>query len=154
LDSVGIYAVLFPITTERMYPYSAVQSTCNTVRTSTATPGSYQIKNYVFVSDCNTLANTLINLKPIGVCMVIDTQWQTYVGGVISNCTLLALGGHCVLLVGATSDGTATPSTNYWIIKNSWGSNFGEYGFMRLFRNSTDLTSGFCGMCKSAIYSQ
>jgi len=151
LDSVGIYAVRYPITTERMYPYNAVQSTCNSVRTGT---GSYQINNYIFISDCNTLANTLLNLKPIGVCMVIDQQWQTYVSGVIPACNQALLGGHCVLVVGAASDGTATVATNYWIIKNSWGSAFGENGFMRLYRNSTDLTNGFCGMCTSAIYSQ
>lgn len=154
LDSVGIYAVRFPITTERMYPYTAVQSTCNPNKTATATKGSYQINSYIFISDCNTLANTLINLKPIGVCLVIDSQWQSYVGGVISTCNSTILGGHCVLLVGATSDGTLTPSTNYWIVKNSWGSSFGEYGFMRLFRDPTDLTKGFCGMCTAAIYSQ
>jgi C1A family cysteine protease len=140
LDSVCIYAVRFPIISERIYPYSAVQSVCNKDRVASATPGSYQIKNYNFISDCNTLASTLINLKPIGVCGMIDSKWQTYLGGVINNCTSAIIGGHCVLLVGAVSDGTSTVSTNYWIVKNSWGSNFGEYGFMRLFRDPNDLT--------------
>jgi len=152
LDSVDIYAVRFPITTERYYPYNAVQATsCNSVRGGT---GSYQVNSYVFINDCNTLANTLLNLKPIGVCAVIDAQWQTYVSGVIPNCASTLLGGHCVLLVGAASDGTGAVATNYWIIKNSWGSAFGEYGFMRLYRNVTDVSSGFCGMCTSGIYSQ
>jgi len=57
--------------------------------------------------------------------MNIDAQWDSYISGVIPNCNSVKLGGHCVLLVGAKSDGTSNVNTNYWIIKNSWGANFG-----------------------------
>jgi hypothetical protein len=151
LDSVGIYAVRFPITTERNYPYNAAQTACNPARTPSS--GYYQISSYIFISDCNTLANTLLNLKPIGVCVTIDSQWQTYISGVVPHCNNSTLGGHCVLLVGAASDGTNTTSTNYWIVKNSWGSTYGENGFMKLYRNVAD-PNGICGICTAGIYSK
>ena len=38
-------------------------------------------------------------------------------------------GGHCVLLVGAVSDGTSNVATNYWRIRNSWGTGWGNSGY-------------------------
>lgn len=91
----------------------------------------------------------------MSICMNIDAQWDSYISGVIPNCNSVKLGGHCVLLVGAKSDGTSNVNTNYWIIKNSWGANFGEQGYMRLFRNPSDMSYGFCGFCaQGALYSQ
>jgi cathepsin L len=71
------------------------------------------------------LANFLLNNRPIGVCGRIGTEWKNYGSGVISTCDGLR-GGHCVLLVGAVSDGTSVNDNNYWRIRNSWGTGWGE----------------------------
>lgn len=42
-------------------------------------------------------------------------------GGLIKNCPVGAGIDHAILLVGYTKD--------YWIIKNSWGTGWGENGF-------------------------
>lgn len=151
LDSVGLYSVRYAVATEQVYSYTATEGTCATAKVNAA---QYSINSYVFISDCNTLANTLLNQKPIGICMNIDNKWNSYVSGVIPNCNDTKIGGHCVLLVGAKSDGTTDPLNNYWIVRNSWGTSYGEYGFMRLYKDPADINSGFCGMCTSAIYSQ
>jgi cathepsin L len=151
LDSVGSYASANGISQEKAYPYTAAQGTCNLDRIN-AGP-TFSINSYVYIYDCVALANALLTLKPIGVCGDIDAQWQSYVSGVIPNCNSTYLGGHCVLLVGATSDGTSNVNNNYWKIKNSWGKTFGEAGFMRLYRDSTDILSGFCKICTEGIYS-
>jgi cathepsin L len=151
LDSVGYYSVLYPIAQEKYYRYTAVQGTCNQSKISEGP--TFGIKSYVYVYDCVSLTDALLTLKPIGICAAIDTKWQNYISGVIANCNDAIVGGHCVLLVGATSDGTNAVNTNYWKIKNSWGTTFGEAGFMRLYKDNTDLTNGFCGLCTSAIYS-
>lgn len=137
LDSVGNYATKYPITNEKMYPYFGLDNPCNPIKTKT---GKFRIRSYSFTTDCNNMALQLINLRPIGVCMMIDTQWNTYKSGVIPSCNLGPTSGHCVLLVGAKSDGTSDINNNYWIIRNSWGTDFGEDGFMRLYKDPSDLT--------------
>ena len=62
-------------------------------------------------------------------------------------------GGHCVLLVGAVSDGTNNVATNYWRIRNSWGTKWGEQGYARLYRDPADKTKGICEFCDGALYS-
>lgn len=96
----------------------------------------------------------MINYKPIGVCGNIDSQWQNYASGVVPNCNSSKIGGHCVLLVAASADGAnSNNGNNWWKIKNSWGTGWGESGLMRLYRDVTDKTTGPCGFCQEAIYS-
>lgn len=54
---------------------------------------------------------------------------------------------HGVLAVGFGSDS----GTDYWKVKNSWGSNWGENGFIRLERGK-DQNGGQCGILLGASY--
>jgi len=54
---------------------------------------------------------------------------------------------HGVTLVGYGSGKNWLGKTeDYWLIKNSWGTTWGEKGFIRLARGNT------CGMCNAASY--
>lgn len=60
---------------------------------------------------------------------------QTYIGGV--SCPLICLRSldHGVLLVGYGSEGYAPirfKNKPYWIIKNSWGPNWGDHGYYKI----------------------
>lgn len=60
--------------------------------------------------------------------------WSHYSSGVFSNCGKNI--NHAVLLVGVVNGA--------WKIKNSWGSSWGEKGFIRLASGDT------CGICQEA----
>ncbi|CAA7037457.1 unnamed protein product [Microthlaspi erraticum] len=54
---------------------------------------------------------------------------------------------HAVVIVGYGHDG----GNDYWIVKNSWGTEWGEAGYARMARNIGDAP-GLCGITKLASY--
>ena len=62
---------------------------------------------------------------PVSVGVAADNAFSAYTGGVFTNCVSKQL-NHAVQLVGWSDSG------GYWIMRNSWGSNWGESGYMRL----------------------
>lgn len=54
---------------------------------------------------------------------------------------------HAVTLIGY---GVAN-GVNYWIVKNSWGTSWGESGFVRILRNMTGTDSGICGLLQHTV---
>lgn len=71
---------------------------------------------------------------PVSVC-VDATNWSAYASGVFSKCAKSL--NHAVLATGFKDSGE-------WIIKNSWGTGWGEEGFIRLAAGNT------CGVTDEA----
>ena len=66
-----------------------------------------------------------------------------YQSGIYSDLDCGTQLDHGVLLIGYGFDfETDTP---YWIIKNSWGEEWGENGYIRILRNVND-SRGLCGI--------
>jgi len=61
---------------------------------------------------------------PVSVC-VDASSWQDYQGGVLTSCGEDV--DHCVQLTGYNSYGS---SGSYWIVRNSWGTSWGENGYI------------------------
>jgi C1A family cysteine protease len=54
---------------------------------------------------------------------------------------------HAVSMIGyGTENGV-----NYWLLKNSWGTSWGESGFFRIKRDSVD-GPGICGLLQESNY--
>lgn len=68
-----------------------------------------------------------------------STYFQSYTGGVLTNSTSCGQNlDHAVVMVGY---GTAS-GINYWIVRNSWGTGWGESGYVRIQRKAYPGTCG------------
>jgi cysteine peptidase B len=61
---------------------------------------------------------------PVSVC-VDASSWQDYSGGVLSTCGEDV--DHCVQLTGYANYGQ---TGSYWIVRNSWGTDWGQSGYI------------------------
>ncbi|XP_034555837.1 cathepsin L1 [Notolabrus celidotus] len=106
------------------------------------------IKDYRFIpkGDEQALADAVATIGPITVALDADhSSFLFYSSGIYeeSSCNPNNL-SHAVLLVGYGSEG----GKDYWIIKNSWGSSWGEGGYMRMIRDGSNT----CGIASYALY--
>lgn len=66
----------------------------------------------------------MLTVSPLAIA-IDATNWEYYTGG-IWKCSPYDDVNHAVLLVGYTADGSA------WIVKNQWGADWGEGGYIRV----------------------
>merc|ERR1712006_51924 len=77
-----------------------------------------------------------INTAPVSVTVNADNTWQSYRSGVLTkNCGLFGQIDHAVIAVGYDSDASTIK------IRNSWGSSWGEAGYVRV---SSTVTDPYC----------
>ncbi|XP_033624840.1 cathepsin L1-like [Asterias rubens] len=132
------------IDSEESYPYQAKDKKCRFKRAHVA--GT--VKSYVSVPsmDEKALQKDVATVGPISVAIDASHQsFQLYHSGVYDEpqCSQTQL-DHGVLAVGyGTED-----SQDYWLVKNSWGTNWGMKGFIMMSRNVQNQ----CGIATDASY--
>lgn len=126
------------------YPYLAKQQTC--AYTAAKKAGTVTKYAYTLQNDETDLQRIVGTVGPVAVG--IDASNLTSYTGGIYTCPTYGGMDHGVLVVGYGTDTTTTPPTDYWILKNSWGTSWGEKGFFRIKRNSGNQ----CGVAEAASY--
>ena len=137
---------------EEDYPYEAKQGqVCNPMN-CTDVPGSV-VSTFYDVPPGDTMAMVAaIAMQPISVAIQADQfVFQFYKTGVLTDdkCGKEGNIDHGVLAVGYGSD--FETNEPYWLVKNSWGEQWGENGYIRMSRNSTN-DFGMCAILKAASY--
>jgi len=87
-------------------------------------------------------------MQPVSLAIdASSTDFQHYAGGVYDHKECGTTLDHAVAAVGF--GGNNGPS-NYYIIRNSWGPGWGEYGNVKI--SSDTPGEGICGVQKEAMY--
>ena len=80
-----------------------------------------------------------------------DTAFGNYASGVFNKCTSKNI-NHAILVVGYGTD--ATSGLPYWLVKNSWGTGWGNNGYIKIYRGNNQCGIGnFCYAAKCAVSS-
>lgn len=82
-------------------------------------------------------------IGPISVAIEAD-KIGPYSGGVYDNDKCGQKPNHGVLVVGYGSEG----GKDYWIVKNSWGADWGDKGYIKIRRNHNNQ----CGIALDTSY--
>lgn len=133
------------LTAEKDYPYKGKQGICDA---SKAIKKAARITGYVRIPESNEKA-ILAAVASQPVAVAIDgggLEFQLYSSGVFTGSCGNSL-NHGVLIVGYGVE----KGVKYWIVKNSWGIGWGNKGYIKLERGSSDK-SGICGINMDASY--
>jgi len=133
------------IDTEDSYPYHAVDQQCkfDPANVGATDSGYVDVKS----KDENALKEAIGTLGPVSVAIdASHASFQFYSHGIYHEamCSETRL-DHGVLGVGYGSDGSGK---DYWIVKNSWSTKWGDKGYIRMARNKRNN----CGIATAASY--
>ena len=130
--------------TEASYPYKAVGGTCK--YSSTGSTG-LKATGYVNVAaNSSTAMKTALASRPLSVSIEADMAvLQNYSSGIFSSTLWGTSLDHAVMVVGYGTSG----STEYWTLRNSWGTSWGEKGYMRV---AITTGAGICGIQMEPLY--
>jgi len=104
------------------YPYTSGGGTTGTCHFD-ASKVAIKIKSYTSVAKGETSLQSALNNGPVSICLAADA-FQSYRSGILQSCPGQV--DHCVQAVGYDS------GANYWIVRNSWGTSWGEAGYIRI----------------------
>ncbi|XP_036928980.1 cathepsin S-like isoform X2 [Acanthopagrus latus] len=131
------------IDSDASYPYTGRASQCN------YNP-SYRAANcsrydFLPLGDEGALKQALATIGPISVAIdATRPRFAFYRSGVYDDPSCTKNVNHAVLAVGyGTLNGQ-----DYWLVKNSWGTSFGDQGYIRMVRNKNDQ----CGIALYPCY--
>lgn len=125
---------------EDSYPYQAKEGTCNTSASPIAS-----IRDYVRVpaNDEQSLMQAVAQ-QPVAVGILASPEFKSYAGGVFDGpCEVTSASdlNHAVTIIGYGTD--SATGASYWLAKNSWGTKWGEGGYVRI-QKDVASPAGLC----------
>jgi C1A family cysteine protease len=147
MDSAFQFAMDKGLCTEDAVPYEAQRDRCSYINDCEAV---------VFVKECiDVTPNNQVHLQeavanqPVSIAIEADTRvFQFYSSGVITDTSCGTNLDHGVLVVGYGEEN----DTPYWLVKNSWGPEWGDNGYVKILRTNSTNSDGICGIAMQPSY--
>jgi KDEL-tailed cysteine endopeptidase len=81
--------------------------------------------------------------QPVAIAIEADTAvFQSYSSGILDSGKCGTSLDHGVLIVGYGEDN----GIKYWLVKNSWGTSWGDNGYIKIARSESTNDPGICGI--------
>lgn len=142
MDNGFKYVIDNGLCSEKEYPYEGVDGNCKRCKTVV------EIKNYHDIESNEKVLKRAVAQQPVSVAIQANlSSFRFYSNGVYSDPMCGDGLDHGVLIVGYGYD--LILNKEYWIVKNSWGEDWGENGYIRIERNS-NKEGGMCGITLQA----
>ena len=149
MDNAFKYAIKNSgLCSEEDYPYQAEQGQCQ----------ENQCNNVVNISDYSDVEQNnehilmrAVSQQPISVAIQANlSSFRFYKSGVYQDPQCGDQLDHGVLIVGYGTD--RFQGLDYWIVKNSWGPEWGDNGYIKILRNYDQSESGMCGIASQPSF--
>jgi len=136
--------------TDSSYPYtSGVTKTSGTCQKCSAV---------AHISSCyDVKPNDQVSLKgaitkqPVSIALSADTKsFQFYKSGVLTATDCYTQLNHGVLAAGYGEEN----GLKYWLVKNSWGTSWGDQGYIKILRSDSTNDPGICGIAMQPSFPQ
>lgn len=139
MNNVFMYSFKNPLMLTTDYEYKGVKGTC----TADWSKGKASMTGMIDVDTMSIPAlKTALSKRPISVgIQANEDAFQFYKTGIITDGCGTDL-DHGVLAVGWGSEN----GTDYWIVKNSWGTWWGDKGYVKIGANAGTNVCGILGM--------
>jgi|LauGreDrversion4_2_1035121.scaffolds.fasta_scaffold206279_1 C1A family cysteine protease len=129
---------------ENSYPYTAADGTCVYNGTNAY---QFNVASWTAVpADSVAALQTAVAQQPVSVTIEADKLcFQLYKSGVLNNTACGTTLDHAVAAVGYGVEN----GTNYWLVRNSWGTSWGEAGYIKI---AAVEGQGICGIQMQSLY--
>lgn len=126
------------------FPYSGI-FTKNTLPTcprrcnnrQPVDPSTYRTMSYRYLPSDQSIINALVGGSTVLVQMGVTNEFYGYSCGVFQQSPPWKyVGYHAIEIV---DYGTLPSGTQFWVVKNSWGTGWGEFGYFRIRRGDLNI---------------
>lgn len=124
------------VTGESCFEYTATNNLCSN-KCASWQSSAWKISSWTAESTKNdSIRKALFEKGPLAIEMSVYSDFMSYGGGIYRQTSQTYVGGHEVALVGYGYDSN---NNLYWIVKNSWGTGWGESGFFRIYAGTSQI---------------
>lgn len=149
MDYAFEYVMAKGLDTESDYPYEGTKDSACSHSSYTQSVAAGFVTGYTDVTASVTALKAAVAQQPVSVAIEADqNSFQFYSSGVLTSSCGTSL-DHGVLVVGYGTDSDS--GTGYFKVKNSWGSSWGEDGYIRL-SSDVSQSGGQCGILNMASF--
>jgi len=141
---------------ETVFPYSeSTGQSCPSAATS-ATKTKFNAWYRVTCSDIDAIKTAIMTYGVVDAAVYVTTAFQNYTSGIYTDSYTTCSSSpcyntptnHAIALVGWGYDSTYG---DYWILRNSWGSSWGESGYMRIKATSARVACEVCYLTYASV---